>query len=598
MSSAVRSHCFAGPVPRSFASGRIGPVWAACRPSAGPAMPPAAWVRRPLLRLAAAAWFVCVAAASATDARAQTPQGTAGQPADIRIGPDVDPVMAQRPRVVMDDASPVNTSANPGLAPTYLGRTVFHNRGAVRLGPSHIQINGETRGWDAGTCLLAVLANGPPGVSGCNQGGFWDANYRWVYPGQDSAAAFFGISGITPVIRDGEVESFGERSLTNPGGQRETVGTVTLKTPLDQAQVAAVNDAAGPMRVQVNNGFFAYTLSAGFTEGGVPVPAASSDGKTLLVDNWVRAIEPANVAARGTKGATATYPALPYWTPSGEAQGTNVLPSQVGATNGSPPLSHYSVTVDGNYLVEAQYGGFKITDKDVVNDARYVEIVGVNNKTGKPTWDELQPTNDQVDGKSMLTHLMFGGCQNDDGVGLGVCGAMMVGENGLKRVVVCSNPQSTELEGATDCVLDTSSTLGWKSTKSAGYVLWVDPGASGNPRAVLDWDGNMNTAGRLFVGAGNVGVTVSPDGTATATAGLRSGGNIVTTALLVPGSFAVAALPKCTTDTLGAHAFVTDARKPAERPGRGSGVPADCAPPRLGSPPAWLSVYNQAEVAR
>ena len=516
----------------------------------------------------------------------------------IRVAPDLDPSMASVPRLALGDQSPVNTSHNHGLAPDYLGVPAFHDRGAIRLDTTHVGLTGYTRGWDAGTCILAVLANAPPGTSACNQGGFWDPGYRWVYPGQDSAAAFFGINGIEPVIRDTVAASFSTRELTNLGGERQEVGAIVLETPLRADQIVAINDASGPMRVQVSNGFFAYTLPNGFTVGGHPISSASADGKTILVDNWVRAIQPGNPGMPGAPGATATRPALPYWTPSGVSPGTGLLPDQVGETNASPPLKHYTVTIDGNLLAEAQYGGFKISDADIVNDARYLEIVGVNNKSGMPIWNELQPTDDRLDGKPMITHLMFGGCQNDDGKGLGICGAMLVGASGLKRVVVCSNPQTTAPQGATDCVLDTSSTIGWKSTKSSGYVLWVDPAASGTPRAVIDWAGNLNTAGRVFVGTGAVGVTLSPNGTVSTTASISSGGDVVAHALVVPGSFTVTDLPHCSGGVLGAHVFVTDARKPNEQPGQGSGVPADCARPRAGSPPTWLSIYSRSEVSR
>ena len=502
------------------------------------------------------------------------------------------------PRLVMTDRSAVNSSHNPGLAPDYLGLPTFHNRGVVRIDGSHVALTGYTRGWEAGTCVLAVVANAPANNGSCTQGGFWDPGYRWVYPGQDSAAAYFGINGITPVIRDQIVTQFGQRTLTNPGGKRQVVGTVVLQAPLLAEQARAINDSAGPMRVQVSNGFFAYTLPPGFSLEGIPVQAADAEQRTILVDNWVRAVQPNNAGSRGAPGATATLPTFPFWTPTGDAAGTGLLPNQVGYTNGSEPLPNYSVTVDGNMLADAQYGGFRITDADIVNDARYLEIVGVNNKTGTPTWNELQPTDDMVDGKPMMTHLMFGGCQNDDGVGLGICGAMLVGSSGLKRVVVCSNPQSTRLEGSTECVLDTSSSLGWKSTKSSGYVLWIDPEATGAPRAVIDWAGNMNTQGRVFVGTGTVGVTLSADGSANATSTVRSGGDLVAKALVVPGSFKLAALPRCSAETLGAHVFVLDGRKPTEHEKHGSGVPADCVPQRAGSMPVWLSAYSQTAVSQ
>ena len=518
--------------------------------------------------------------------------------AAVRVSPEQDSSPAAAARIVMGDQSAVNTSHNRGLAPDYLGLPTFHDRGAIRLDTAHVTLTGYTRGWDAGTCVLAVLANAPPGTSACNQGGFWDPNYRWVYPGQDSAAAFFGINGITPVIRDAHVAAFGTETLTNPGGQRQVVGTVRLATPLRAEQIHAINDAAGPMRIQVNNGFFAYVLPAGFTSQSNPIDPAAADGRTILVDNWVRAVQPGIAAPPGTPGGTAAKPSLPYWTQAGVQAGTGILPNQVGHTNGSPPLSDYTVTIDGNLLAEAQYGGFKITDDDIVNDARYLEIVGVNNKTGKPTWNELQPTEDQVDGQPMMTHLIFAGCQNDDGQGLGVCGALLVGENGLKRVVVCSNPQATPLEGATDCVLDTSSTIGWKSTKQSGYVFWVDPGATGTPRAVMDWNGNFNLRSRMFVGDDSTGVTLNPDGTALATGTITSEGNVVAKALAVPGAFQLAGLPACSAAVLGAHVFVTDARKPDEPAGRGSGVPADCVPARIGSAPSWISVYSHAAISR
>lgn len=75
-------------------------------------------------------------------------------------------------------------------------------------------------------------------------------------------------------------------------------------------------------------------------------------------------------------------------------------------------------------------------------------------------------------------------------------------------------------------------------------------------------------------------------------------GDLRASGVLTPGRFSAAALPGCGAVELGAHIYVVDARKPGEPPGAGSGVPADCTPPRKGRPPQWLSVYDHEAVRR
>ena len=93
-------------------------------------------------------------------------------------------------------------------------------------------------------------------------------------------------------------------------------------------------------------------------------------------------------------------------------------------------------------------------------------------------------------------------------------------------------------------------------------------------------------------------MTLSPNGDEIATGAITSQGNITTQALFVPGSYKLAEVPACSTNDLGAHVFVSDGLKPKERPGQGSGVPADCVPPRMGTPAIWVSVYSHTKVER
>jgi hypothetical protein len=52
----------------------------------------------------------------------------------------------------------------------------------------------------------------------------------------------------------------------------------------------------------------------------------------------------------------------------------------------------------------------------------------------------------------------------------------------------------------------------------------------------------------------------------------------------------------CGPETLGAHLYIVDGRKPNEGPGGGSGVPADCTPVALHAAPSWVSIYDHAAV--
>ncbi len=498
-------------------------------------------------------------------------------------------------RLSFPDGGVVNPAANRGLSATYLGLPTFQVPGVVRQ-TGHFFLSGTTRGWADGTCLLGVVANSPPGPVGfCGQGGFWDPWYRAVYPGQDSDAVSFGIGGITPVARDVTVTRFGTLQLVNLGGQPQTVATIAVSPPLGAAQIAAIRNAAGPMRVQVDNGFFGYTLPQGFMLDGRPVDPASDDGTTILVDNWTRAVVPGNAGGRGARGATATFPSLDYFGESASygladklVAGTHLLPNQVGMLNGDPPLRRYTVTIDGNYLAEVMYNGFTVTDADVLTSARIMEFVGVNNKKGVSTWNDLAPLNDLLNGKPFATQIFYGGCQTDDNAGIGSCGAWSYIDRGIKRGIVFANAPNSADIGVTEGVLDIGTTVGWKSVKTTGYVLWVDPTNSGNPRLVVDADGDLNDSSRIFVGANGHGVTVAPDGSVTATGqGSFAGG-------IAPGKFRVEQEPGCNEGTAGSMVYLTNGRKPGERAGQGSGVPAVCDTAFKGSAFQWNSVYDHA----
>ena len=519
----------------------------------------------------------------------------------LLVNPSINQIMWHgMSRLLFGDHSAVNAGRNPGLASTYAGSPTYFNQGSMRSGPVHLQLTGYTRGWDIGTCVLAVDANAPSGTSGCGQGGFFDISYRANYPGQDGEAAFFYINGIAPVANGAAVRSFGSATLTNLGGQDEVVGSLVLKAPLSETQRAAINGASGPMRVQVNNGFMGYVIPNGFTRHGAPVPPMSEDGKTLLVDNWTRSITSTNAGPRDAPGASATSPTFPYATVSGVGRGSGILPDMVGSTNGSAPLAAYTVTIDANYLAEAQYGGFRVGNSDIVQAARYIEIAAVNNKTGTSRWDESEPTNDTLNGATFLTHLIFAACQNDDSVGNGVCGALLMASNGIKRVVVCDNPQVTSDEGATDCALDTKSSFGYHSTKSNGFAMYIDPGATGSPRMVVDYNGNFASSGNAAVANLNVGnagavkTTLHADGSATFGGPVAfAQGIAVTGGIALPGPLAlprykVSTLPACRP---GVVAYASDGRNIGERTGAGSGAMVFC-----NNAGAWLA--NGAPVTK
>ena len=93
-------------------------------------------------------------------------------------------------RVLFEDTIGVNYADNPGLATTYVGLTTSKQIDTIRMDGGHLQLTGYTRGWELGTCLLAVSANFPPGTNGCGQGYFYDINGRPGYGGQDSSASF------------------------------------------------------------------------------------------------------------------------------------------------------------------------------------------------------------------------------------------------------------------------------------------------------------------------------------------------------------------------------------------------------------------------
>ena len=76
----------------------------------------------------------------------------------------------------------------------------------------------------------------------------------------------------------------------------------------------------------------------------------------------------------------------------------------------------------------------------------------------------------------------------------------------------------------------------------------------------------------------------------------RASGDVTAAGMVRSGMAALAQIPACNADRLGAHFYVADGRKPGERRGDGSGVPVDCSPPSRLAQPAWLSVYDHLVV--
>ena len=100
--------------------------------------------------------------------------------------------------------------------------------------------------------------------------------------------------------------------------------------------------------------------------------------------------------------------------------------------------------------------------------------------------------------------------------------------------------------------------------------------------------------------ADRTGNVFSVDATGAVVAGAVHVESLTTKGSVTPGALLLTAATSaplmCGPDRLGAHVYIIDGRKPGERHGAGSGVPADCTPPSLPAPPSWVSVYDHAAV--
>lgn len=481
------------------------------------------------------------------------------------------------------------TGSNPGLAHTYLGGPTIPqpNRVSIR---GHMQITGNLGAWGSQTNALSVVPNLPIALgmeNAGNQGAFWDPNYRTAYDGQDQAAIYVWMRARKPVGINLASSSFGTAQIATPAGNR-TVYTVTLASPLLPAQIADIASRPPNLRIEVSNGFYAYTIPSGYiSPTGVAVLPVSADGRTLVVDNWAR-----------------------------------VHPTVVSGTAGAQPTSYdtfpWNITIDATHQIDDSYGGWRIADDDLVGVAMGDERVFINAKETIPPLNLYDPLT-----TNLLTIGTFYGVVNDLGqAGQGT--AAHVCTQGWQSCFVARNMAGPANGASTYGFLApyAGPTWGFYSTQGSGYVLSSDPGnscGSGNhatPGApcvrtyLLDTQGNSSQTGALSAGVVNtpnlhvngiarvdgvLGVR-TPDGSGQTAYVDGSTGTIVTSGFIVAGSFTVGALPGCNSSYPGAHIFVSDARKPGETSGNGSGVPADCVPLVKGAAPVWASVYDHASV--
>ena len=535
--------------------------------------------------------FACVLCVSVT-ATAQTvpvvPQsGTAANGAPVSTRADVAGAIGTK----LD--GPVSSEAitvpNPGIAHVYLGGPTFPQPGRVPL-VGHLQISGNLGAWGSQTNALSVVPNATPGAgleNAGNQGGFWDPAYRTAYDGQDQAAIYVWMRARKPVLVAGAVSSFGTAQIATPLGNR-TVYTVTLSTPLTAAQRADMTSRPPNLRVETGNGFYGYTIPSGFlTPAGAPLLPVSADGATVVVDVWAR-VRPTVVS--GTAGA---------------------VPSGFDA-------APYTLTIDATHQINTSYGGWRIADDDLVTVAMGEERVFINAKSSIPALNLYDPLT-----TGTLTVGTFMGVVNDLGaVGQGT--AAHVCTAGWQACFVARNqPSGPSTFGF--LAPFAGPTWGYYSTQGTGYVLASDPGNSCGPAGqqatpgapcvrayLLDTAGNSSQTGAMSAAAvntpalkvsgtarvdGSFGVR-TPDGTGQTAYIDGATGQIITRGFIVPGSFTVATLPGCSTVYLGAHIYVTNARKPGEAAGAGSGAPADCTPLSPGAAPVYASVYDRAAVVQ
>ncbi len=143
-------------------------------------------------------------------------------------------------------------------------------------------------------------------------------------------------------------------------------------------------------------------------------------------------------------------------------------------------------------------------------------------------------------------------------------------------------------------------------TVRAGGGIYITNRSGYNQTGLWDGDtGNIQTNGQIL--ASDIVATRSAFRLESLTPTHQSGnwdattGTMSTSGPIISGAVTLSVANKppygCGPDTLGAHFYIVDGRKPGERPGAGSGVPADCTPTKLNHKPVWVSVYNLAAVS-
>ncbi len=468
---------------------------------------------------------------------------------------------------------------NPGIASTYLGSPDYPQPNLLRLQDGHLQIIGPTGGWASQTNLLTIVANpsaaGGYGNNG-SQGNFWDPAYRLAYGGQDAAAMFINIAPRTPMLVGAPVKTFGTTTIATPIGNR-VVYTITLDTPLDQRQLAALAARPPTLRVETDNGFFAYLVPRGLlAPDGAAVSPVSADGATLVVDNWVR-VEP--------------KPQI--------ASSAGALPSKF-----APAAT--SITLDPIHTIDESYGSVFVSDADLVTGATGDERVFVNDKSSRPILDLTDPLSSKLaNGTPFLMMGSMAGVQPQSRSGSGVGTAYVLANGGWQAAFVARNAE-TAASGPTYGLLVPSVGASWAvySTQRDGFLLGADPGNTGHRTVLLDTRGNLALSGHIVAGEAVVAPQIQANGTLTVRG--RSGapaatidgdtGRMATQGVIVSGTDTRLHAPQCVAGDLGAHFYITDGRKPGEAPGNGSGVPVDCTPVRKGAAPVWVSVYDHAPV--
>ncbi len=453
------------------------------------------------------------------------------------------------PRLAQSEVIEAPTASRSGLVGTYLGGSSYPEPNLFRLRDGHLQILGQTGSWGSQTDLLTIVANIPYRNDG-NQGGFWDPAYRIASGGQDAGAMLVLIQGRKPIGREAGVSSYGYATIATPAGDR-TVYTVALRKPLDAAELDEMRHRPPNMRLETKGGYFGYLIPPGYrTPSGAELPPWSADGSTLVVDNWVCAS----------------------------------CKPQIAASASATPAASDPVTIDVLHQIDGLYGGWRVDDFDGLQSAMNAEHANVNDRQGKlPPLNLFDPQSSQP-----LLVGRFDGVTTDrpDGQGTGVAHDLCT--TGWQACFVARNMQTPQ-SGVTFGFVAPSAgpTFGFYSAQRGGYVLGVDPGdgcqqpgKDCHRTVLLDTGGNLALSGLVTAHS------------------VQAAADIVASGLVVPGHFQSDALPACNPGSLGAHVYVLDGRKPGERAGAGSGVPADCTPPVVGGGPIWLSVYDHRGVSR